>query len=46
VFDDENIFILGDEIYEIYASFLEYGGRGTEEKYLRVVRKCERKRPI
>ena len=46
MFDGENILILGDEIYKMDASFGEYGRRGTEEKYLRVVRKCERKRPI
>jgi hypothetical protein len=46
VSDGENIFILGDEIYKIYASSREYGRRGTEEKYLRAVRKCERKKPI
>ena len=46
MFDGENIFILGDEIYKIYASSREYGRRGTEEKYLRVVRTRERKRPI
>jgi len=46
MFDGENIFILGNEICRIYASSGEYDRRGTEEKYLRVVGKCERKRPI